>query len=142
MRKIPVLRLNFSRHSALEIFRLSTGNFCKYPSQAWYICIKCTIVILFKRFSVCRHMWFCSNASVYAVICDFVQTLQCMPSCDIVQTLQCMPSYVILFKRFSVCPSYVKLFKRFSVCRHLDFDIKRTLYVYSRRFICQFWLES
>ena len=38
MRKIPVLRLNFPRLSAREIFRLSTGIFCKYPSQAWYIC--------------------------------------------------------------------------------------------------------
>jgi hypothetical protein len=33
LRKIPVLRLNFARHSAREIFRLSTGIFRKYPSQ-------------------------------------------------------------------------------------------------------------
>jgi hypothetical protein len=33
MRKIPVLRLNFPRHSAREIVRLSTGIFRKYPSQ-------------------------------------------------------------------------------------------------------------
>jgi len=32
-RKIPVLRLNFTRHSAREIVRLSTGIFRKYPSQ-------------------------------------------------------------------------------------------------------------
>jgi hypothetical protein len=37
--KIPVLRLNFPRHLAWEIFRLSTGIFRKYPSQTWYICI-------------------------------------------------------------------------------------------------------
>ena len=40
LRKIPVLRLNFPRHSAREIFRLSTGIFRKYPSQTWYICIQ------------------------------------------------------------------------------------------------------
>jgi hypothetical protein len=40
LRKIPVLRLNFPRHSAREIFRLSTGIFRKYPSQAWYIWIE------------------------------------------------------------------------------------------------------
>jgi hypothetical protein len=34
LRKIPVLRLNFTRLSAREIFRLSTGIFSKYPSQA------------------------------------------------------------------------------------------------------------
>jgi hypothetical protein len=33
LRKIPVLRLNFPRHSAREIFRLSIGMFRKYPSQ-------------------------------------------------------------------------------------------------------------
>jgi hypothetical protein len=33
LQKIPVLRLNFPRHSAREIFRLSTGIFRKYPSQ-------------------------------------------------------------------------------------------------------------
>jgi hypothetical protein len=33
LRKIPVLRLNFPRHSAREIFRLSTSIFRKYPSQ-------------------------------------------------------------------------------------------------------------
>jgi hypothetical protein len=33
-RKIPVLRLNFPRLSAREIFRLLTGIFRKYPSQA------------------------------------------------------------------------------------------------------------
>jgi hypothetical protein len=33
LRKIPVLRLNFPRHSAREIFRLSTGIFRKYPSH-------------------------------------------------------------------------------------------------------------
>jgi hypothetical protein len=32
-------RLNFPRHSAREIFRLSTGIFRKYPSQTWYICL-------------------------------------------------------------------------------------------------------
>jgi hypothetical protein len=37
--KIPVLRLNFTRHSAREIVRLETGIFRKYPSQTWYICI-------------------------------------------------------------------------------------------------------
>jgi hypothetical protein len=116
LRKIPVLRLNFSRHSALEIFRLSTGNFCKYPSQAWYICIKCTIVILFKRFSVCRHMWFCSNASVYAVICDFVQTLQCMPSCDIVQTLQCMPVICEIIQTLQCMPSSWLWHQTYIVC--------------------------
>jgi predicted helicase len=40
LRKIPVLSLSFARHSAREICRLSTGIFRKYPSQAWYICIK------------------------------------------------------------------------------------------------------
>ena len=34
LRKIPVLRLNSPRHSTREIFRLSTGIFHKYPSQA------------------------------------------------------------------------------------------------------------
>ena len=38
LRKIPVLRQNSPRHSAREIFRLSTGIFRKYPSQTWYIC--------------------------------------------------------------------------------------------------------
>jgi hypothetical protein len=33
LRKIPILRLNLPRHSAREIFRLSTGIFRKYPSQ-------------------------------------------------------------------------------------------------------------
>ena len=32
---LPVLRLNFPRRSAREIFRLSTGIFRKYPSQTW-----------------------------------------------------------------------------------------------------------
>jgi hypothetical protein len=31
----------FNRLSAREIFRLSTGIFRKYPSQTWYICMKC-----------------------------------------------------------------------------------------------------
>ena len=38
LRKIPVLRLNFPRLSAREIFRLSTDIFRIYPSQTWYIC--------------------------------------------------------------------------------------------------------
>ena len=40
MRKIPVLKLNFPRHSSRDIFRLSTGIFRKYASQTWYICIQ------------------------------------------------------------------------------------------------------
>jgi hypothetical protein len=36
---LPVLRLNFPRRSAGEIFHLSTGIFRKYPSQTWYICL-------------------------------------------------------------------------------------------------------
>ena len=49
MRKIPVLRINFPRLTAREIFRLWTGIFRKYPSQTWYICIKgiITMVIIF-----------------------------------------------------------------------------------------------
>jgi hypothetical protein len=39
LRKIPVLRLNFSRHWMWDIFRLLTGIFRKYSSQTWYICI-------------------------------------------------------------------------------------------------------
>jgi hypothetical protein len=34
LRKLPVLRLNFPRPLAREIFRLSTGIFRKYSSQA------------------------------------------------------------------------------------------------------------
>jgi hypothetical protein len=47
LRKIPVLRLNFPRLSAREIFRLSTGIFRKYPSQTWYICSKLTWYLLY-----------------------------------------------------------------------------------------------
>jgi hypothetical protein len=35
LRKIPVLRLNFPRHSSQEIFRLSTVIFRKYLSQTY-----------------------------------------------------------------------------------------------------------
>jgi hypothetical protein len=50
LRKIPVLRLNFTRYSAREIVRLSTGIFRKYPSQTWYICSKCTVLYLYNQF--------------------------------------------------------------------------------------------
>jgi hypothetical protein len=54
LRKIPVerrnfpsriLRLNFPRHLAREIVRLSTGIFCKYPSQTWYICSVSKVIL-------------------------------------------------------------------------------------------------
>jgi hypothetical protein len=38
LRKIPILRLNFTRLSAPKNVRLSIGIFRKYPSQTWYIC--------------------------------------------------------------------------------------------------------
>ena len=43
MQKLPVLRLNFLRHSAREIVRLSTGIFRKYPPKhdIMYICMQC-----------------------------------------------------------------------------------------------------